>query len=311
MKSVGEPAVDAALLIPAYNVERYIADLIDDAKAQTLKFKEIIVYDDCSADRTIEVAEQCGARVIRGSNNGGAAYARNRLLEAANTAWVHFHDADDRMDRRFLEILFPLAVQSGTHVLCRQEVRDRSTGHHISSVGHTPVEDDALAYFIEQLASYASIGVYRTDRLREVNGFDESLRGNEDPDLHVRLALTGDGFRWCDVSLSTNLLRSDSYSAQNWLRCMQDRMRCLLRYEPAALSRAQRSALGRSALWTADKLWRLKDRRAAREGLGLVRRCGIARADVGSRTAQVLSRVLGFECLFWARDTKDAVKAVG
>jgi glycosyltransferase involved in cell wall biosynthesis len=47
------------------------------------------------------LAQDLGFKVIRGQENRGAAFARNRLLEAASTPWVHFHDVDDTIDKTF------------------------------------------------------------------------------------------------------------------------------------------------------------------------------------------------------------------
>jgi glycosyltransferase involved in cell wall biosynthesis len=60
-----------ALLIPASNAARYLPRLLESAVRQCKPFDEIWVYDDCSVDNTAEVAERCGARVIRGDVNRG------------------------------------------------------------------------------------------------------------------------------------------------------------------------------------------------------------------------------------------------
>ena len=54
-----------SILIPAYNAERWIADTIRSALAQTWPRKEIIVIDDGSRDRTLEIARQFASREVR------------------------------------------------------------------------------------------------------------------------------------------------------------------------------------------------------------------------------------------------------
>lgn len=72
-----------SILIPAYNAEKWVGDTIRSAMAQTWKHKEIVVVDDGSQDRTLEVAQQYESESVRvvTSKNQGAAATRNLALE--------------------------------------------------------------------------------------------------------------------------------------------------------------------------------------------------------------------------------------
>jgi glycosyltransferase involved in cell wall biosynthesis len=85
-----------SILIPCYNAERWIAQAIESALAQTWTAKEVIVVDDGSTDRSLEVIRSFGDRIQSeaGPHRGGNA-ARNRLLELARGDWVQYLDADD------------------------------------------------------------------------------------------------------------------------------------------------------------------------------------------------------------------------
>ena len=85
-----------SILIPCYNAERWIAQAIESALAQTWSEKEIIVVDDGSTDRSLEVIQQFDGRIKweTGPNRGGNV-ARNRLLELARGHWLQYLDADD------------------------------------------------------------------------------------------------------------------------------------------------------------------------------------------------------------------------
>jgi glycosyltransferase involved in cell wall biosynthesis len=54
-----------SILIPAYNAEKWIADTLRSAVAQTWNRKEIIVVDDGSTDRTVAVARQFESEQLR------------------------------------------------------------------------------------------------------------------------------------------------------------------------------------------------------------------------------------------------------
>ena len=85
-----------SILIPCYNAERWVAQAIESALAQTWSEKEVIVVDDGSKDGSLEVIKRFSNRVgwETGPNRGGNV-ARNRLLELAQGEWLQYLDADD------------------------------------------------------------------------------------------------------------------------------------------------------------------------------------------------------------------------
>jgi glycosyltransferase involved in cell wall biosynthesis len=88
-----------SILIPAFNAEEWIADTLRSAIAQTWEPKEIIVVDDGSSDRTLEVArkfESDQLRVIAHEHQGAAA-ARNKALSLSHGEYIQYLDADDLM----------------------------------------------------------------------------------------------------------------------------------------------------------------------------------------------------------------------
>ncbi|MDB5208676.1 MAG: hypothetical protein JWR72_3751 [Flavisolibacter sp.] len=86
-----------SIIIPAFNCEAHLSKAIQSALDQTWEEKEVIVVDDGSADRTLEIAQQFeknGAKVITQKNKGASA-ARNAGLAIAKGEWIQFLDADD------------------------------------------------------------------------------------------------------------------------------------------------------------------------------------------------------------------------
>jgi glycosyltransferase involved in cell wall biosynthesis len=86
-----------SILIPAYNAEDWIADTIRSAIGQTWPRKEIIVVDDGSRDRTLEVARQFASRnvTVLTQQNQGASAARNYALSCSQGDYIQWLDADD------------------------------------------------------------------------------------------------------------------------------------------------------------------------------------------------------------------------
>ena len=86
-----------SILIPAYNAEKWIADTIRSAIAQTWEPKEIIVLDDGSTDQTFEVAKQFESELVQvlRHENQGVVETRNKLFSLCHGAYIQWLDADD------------------------------------------------------------------------------------------------------------------------------------------------------------------------------------------------------------------------
>ena len=93
-----------SVVIPARNEEAYLPSALEAVLAQTLPPFEVIVVDNASTDRTREVAEALGARVVF-CGRRGVAYARQAGLLAARGEWVAMTDADSLPTPRWLERL--------------------------------------------------------------------------------------------------------------------------------------------------------------------------------------------------------------
>src|SRR6516162_9612373 len=86
-----------SILIPAYNAERWIAETISSALAQTWPRKEIIVVNDGSIDQTLRLARQFeskGVSVVTQENQGVCA-ARNKAYNLCQGDYIQWLDADD------------------------------------------------------------------------------------------------------------------------------------------------------------------------------------------------------------------------
>lgn len=98
--------VSVSVIIAAYNVERYIERAVRSALEQDGVTLEVIIVDDCSTDKTFEIAKAIGdARIkcIRQPNNGGPGAARNAGIAAATGQWIAILDGDDAFAKGRLE----------------------------------------------------------------------------------------------------------------------------------------------------------------------------------------------------------------
>lgn len=99
-----------SIIVPVYNVKKYIRKCIDSIIAQTYKNVEIILVDDESNDGSERICEQYKEmdkriRVIH-KKNGGLSSARNCGLEIANGQYIEFVDSDDWIEKNYTEVLY-------------------------------------------------------------------------------------------------------------------------------------------------------------------------------------------------------------
>jgi len=106
-----------SVIIPLYNVEKYIDKCINSVLNQSLKDIEIILVNDGSPDRCGQIAEEYKkidrrVRVIH-KENGGLSSARNAGLNTATGEFIAFVDSDDWIELNMLEELYNIAKKEG------------------------------------------------------------------------------------------------------------------------------------------------------------------------------------------------------
>lgn len=89
-----------SIITPAYNSAKYIAQTVYSVQNQTYSNWELIIVDDCSQDRTVEIVANLAAndtriKLIQLAVNSGSGVARNTALNEASGNYIAFLDADD------------------------------------------------------------------------------------------------------------------------------------------------------------------------------------------------------------------------
>lgn len=106
--------IAVSVIIPIYNVEKYVERCLLSVMDQTLKNIEIICIDDCSSDASISIVEMFAKQderivIIRNDENMGQAFSRNVGLKKSNGEYIFFLDSDDFIEEDALEKLFVFA----------------------------------------------------------------------------------------------------------------------------------------------------------------------------------------------------------
>ena len=99
-----------SVLIPVFNVERYLSRCIESVIKQTYKNIEIILIDDGSKDKSGKICDKYAKkddriRVIH-KENEGVSVARNLGMDSANGEYIIFVDSDDWIEQQAVELLF-------------------------------------------------------------------------------------------------------------------------------------------------------------------------------------------------------------
>lgn len=102
---------EISIIVPVYNVEKYLHKCVDSILSQTLSDFELLLVDDGSKDSSGNICDDYASidsriHVIH-KKNGGVSSARNVGLDAAKGKYIVFVDSDDFVDSDYLETLYP------------------------------------------------------------------------------------------------------------------------------------------------------------------------------------------------------------
>ena len=124
-----------SVIVPMYNAEKYIGELLESLLAQTLKNFELIIVDDCSTDKSREIVESYIEKfkgrlnLMELQTNSGAGAARNLGLEMSRGKYVFFMDSDDIVTKTALEEMFNVAEDFQADVVyCEKYFMSEGTG---------------------------------------------------------------------------------------------------------------------------------------------------------------------------------------
>ena len=217
--STTSPAV--SVVIPAYQVTRYITETVESALQQTFANYEIIVVNDgCPDSEALERAlDPYRHRLVYlRKENGGLASARNAGMRLSRAPLVAFLDGDDAWAPDYLsvqtdfldkhpavDVVYPNGVFIGDRRVAGRELMEFSPSNG--------------AVTLESLVSLKCAVFYSVTARKEVllrlGGFDESLRRVEDFDMWLRVVMAGGRIEYHHKPLLRYRQRGDSLSSDS------------------------------------------------------------------------------------------------
>lgn len=127
--------VKVSVIIPVYNVDKYLKRCLDSVINQTLKDIEIIILNDGSTDNSEEIILEYASQDERiqyyKHKNIGLGPTRNKGIEYAKGEYLSFIDSDDYVSLHMLETLYTRAKKENADVVCGQVLLEYENGYQI------------------------------------------------------------------------------------------------------------------------------------------------------------------------------------
>lgn len=121
-----------SVIIPVYNVEKYLAQCLDSVVSQTLQDIEIICIADDSPDNSINILKEYAKKdhriIVIQQRNRGSGGARNGGMSIATGEYIGFVDGDDWIESNYFEELYSAATKYNADIACCSFVRNYPSG---------------------------------------------------------------------------------------------------------------------------------------------------------------------------------------
>jgi glycosyltransferase involved in cell wall biosynthesis len=271
--SAAEKRPAVSVIMPIYNGERYLQEALDSVFAQTFCDYDVVCVDDGSTDRSLQLLEQYGSRlmVVRQANAGQSA-ARNRGVHASTGRYLAFLDQDDRWYPHKLAQQVGLLETRNDVVLvyCNSDRMDFEG--HVLQEGATKAEqprakESLLGRLIGEGLVLPSSMLIRREMFERVGGFDPLLRGFEDFDLCARLTQQG-GIAFLEESGMCYRAHANGFNRAGGITIVRSRERFLLRMRELYAGDLQKQSLINEMLAECYSDWGIEEVREGDRSVG-------------------------------------------
>lgn len=187
-----------SVIIPLYNKANFIAETLKSVQDQSFSDFEVIVVNDGSTDRSLDVVQQIQDERIQiiSQDNQGASSARNNGARLAKADWIALLDADDIWYKNHLEELHHTIQKLKEVDLASNAYQIKLNSDYIKIPIYSNKIPDRISFinnyfkysYIDPLFWTSSIG-FKKSCFEQINGFDETLKTGQDLDLIIRFVL--------------------------------------------------------------------------------------------------------------------------
>lgn len=191
-----------SIIIPVYNAEKYIERCLDNILAQDFKDYEIIIVNDGSTDKSLEICLKYQSNKVKiiTQKNGGPSSARNRGIIEAKGKYIRFVDADDYILDNSTQMMINKMEESNADLLiagirCIVVGKDGKRQKDIympeKELDKNAFWNEISLYFTDWFIHYTPNKLYRTKILKDKNiHFDETICNSEDLLFNIQYCAT-------------------------------------------------------------------------------------------------------------------------
>ena len=195
-----------SICIPAYNAERFLPATLATVHGQHFKDWELIVAEDGSNDRTIDIVQEFSATVsqrvdyIRHGKNRGLPTTRNTGIDAACAEWIALLDSDDLWEPNHLSELVDIAKSGSPAELIHSGSLLFDTDSNCNLGVRAPTREMItgfpLSLFEGSYIIQPSSVILKKALWKRVGGFNPEFRYLEDREMWLRCARAGAVFTY-------------------------------------------------------------------------------------------------------------------
>ena len=186
MARVSNPLI--SIVIPVYNVEKYLSRCIDSVINQTYKNIEIILVDDDSPDNCPKICDDYAKKDKRikvfHKENGGVSFARNIGINESKGEWITFIDSDDWVEKDYCETMLKIAQKNNADYVCCGYNRVYNDHKEIINGDESIKKYNNEEYLLKLLNVQNSYGFCHMKLIKKQNlnkvTFDENIQVGED-----------------------------------------------------------------------------------------------------------------------------------
>ena len=220
-----------SIIIPVYNVEKYLNKCLNSVIEQTYKNIEVILIDDGSTDNSGKICDEYAKNDIRikiiHQQNGGVSTARNNGLEHATGKYITFVDSDDYIEKEMIETMAKKIMKKNADiVICG--VTDRDEENNIINQSLNKKENvfnniEAIKEMLDEklfnCVCWAKL--YKKELFRNIK-FNSKIRIAEDMDVLYRVFYKSNKIIQIPERLYNWTSRGDSVTKGNDMSKWQD-----------------------------------------------------------------------------------------
>lgn len=210
-----------SVVVPIYNVERYLGACIDSILAQTYKKLEIILVDDGSPDGCGKIcdkyAEKDNRIIVIHQKNKGLSGARNSGIDIAKGQYIGFVDSDDTIEPQMFEVLLKNMQNNGAKIsICGRKIIDEEGNVSVKKYARQGMLVLNGKEAIVEMNSHMSFDMAAWDKLYDISLWKEIRypEGKLSEDFFVIYRLLDNAKKvvWTSEPLYRYLLRNNSIS---------------------------------------------------------------------------------------------------